>query len=130
MAETLKLPGGEENVITNIGALDLDAKRGCVVEIWKVHFLKDRTAFWKEGTDMGHCLGRRGGPTLGVDKLFGSVYFEGKHIGTALYAGHADRWELSEAHGKFNQPLAAQALRALHKLAERIRLPDYRRRGR
>ena len=67
---------------------------------------------------------------LGVDKLFGSVYFEGKHIGTALYAGHADRWELSEAHGKFNQPLAAQALRALHKLAERIRLPDYRRRGR
>ena len=98
--------------------------------LWKVRFLKDRTAFWKEGTDMGHCLGRRGGPTLGVDKLFGSVYFEGKHIGTALYAGHADRWELSEAHGKFNQPLAAQALRALHKLAERIRLPVYRRRGR
>ena len=94
---------------------------------WEVRFLKDRAAFWKEGTDMGHCLGRRGGPTLGIDKLFGSVYFEGQHIGTALYAGHDDRWALSEAHGKFNQPLAAQALRALRKLAGHIRLPVYRR---
>lgn len=94
---------------------------------WDVRFLKDRAAFWKEGTDMGHCLGRRGGPTLGIDKLFGSVYFEGQHIGTALYAGHDDRWALSEAHGKFNQPLAAQALRALRKLAGHIRLPVYRR---
>ena len=94
---------------------------------WGVRFLKDRAAFWKEGPDMGHCLGRRGGPALGIDKLFGSVYFEGRHIGTALYAGRDDRWALSEAHGKFNQPLPAQALRALRKLAGHIRLPVYRR---
>ena len=93
---------------------------------WEVRFLKDRAAFWKEGTVMGHCLGRRGGPSPGVDKLFCSVYFEGRHIGTALYAGGDDRWSLSEAHGKRNQPLAAQELRALHRLADRIRLPVYR----
>ena len=97
---------------------------------WEVRFLKDRTSFWNEGTEMGHCLGRRGGPSISADRLYGSVYFEGKHIGTALYAGHDDQWGLSEAHGKFNRPLSEQELRALRTLAERIRLPDYRRRGR
>ncbi len=92
---------------------------------WDLRFLKDRTAFWKEGTDMGHCLGRRGGPSLGLCKLFASVFFQGQHIGTALYTGQGDQWALAEAHGKYNQPLSAQQLRALRRLGKRICQPAY-----
>ena len=74
---------------------------------------------------MGHCLGRQGGPSLGPGKLFASVYFQGRHIGTALYTGKADQWTLAEAHGKYNQPLSAQELRALRGLGTRICQPAY-----
>lgn len=92
---------------------------------WELRFLKDRAAFWKEGTDMGHCLGRRGGPSLESCKLFASVFFQGRHIGTALYTGQGDRWTLAEAHGKFNRSLSAQELRALRGLGKRICQPAY-----
>lgn len=92
---------------------------------WELRFVKDRAAFWTEGTDMGHCLGRQGGPSLGPGKLFASVYFQGRHIGTALYTGKADQWTLAEAHGKYNQPLSAQELRALRGLGTRICQPAY-----
>lgn len=98
-------------------------------QLWELRFLKDRMAFWNEGTAMGHCLGRRGGPTVGADKLFASVYFQGRHIGTALYTGHARQWALAEAHGKFNRPLAAQELHALRKLAHHLCKPSYLRGG-
>lgn len=93
--------------------------------VWELRFLKDRAAFWNEGTDMGHCLGRRGGPSLGPGKLFASVCFQGRHIGTALYTGKDHQWTLAEAHGKYNQPLSAQELRALRRLGKRICQPAY-----
>ena len=92
---------------------------------WELRFLKDRAAFWKEGTDMGHCLGRRGGPSLESCKLFASVFFQGRHTGTALYTGQRDLWTLAEAHGKFNRPLSTQELRALRRLGKRISQPTY-----
>ena len=92
---------------------------------WELRFVIDRAAFWKEGTDMGHCLGRQGGPSLGPGKLFASVYLKGRHIGTALYTGKDDQWTLAQAHGKYNQPLSEQELRALRRLGKRICQPAY-----
>lgn len=94
-------------------------------QFWELRFLKDRASFWAEGTTMGHCLGRRGGPSLGLCKLFASVYFEGRHIGTALYTGQGVQWNLTEAHGKFNRPLTAQELRALRRVGKLICQPAY-----
>lgn len=92
---------------------------------WELRFLKDRVACWNEGTAMGHCLGRRGGPSLELNKLFASVYFEGRHTGTAFYSGQGNQWTLTEAHGKFNRPLSTLELRALRRLGKRICQPAY-----
>ena len=76
---------------------------------------------------MGHCLGRRGWAQYPFDRLYGIVYFEGKHwqpfVRDMTISG------VCQAHGLYcNRPLWARLAHCAHWLGVSV-LPDYRHLG-